>query len=140
MLQVPFASDDILQMFTRLLTDLPSRIATAIAESSPRDNFIAAIKTALKPNATIPFLWLVCTDKHLLVCNTHRTRGVYRKSTWSEINTVRRVGAVQGSMIIEVIYQDLDHDDERYPLDPGITPAVVEEFIACCRAEAYRPT
>jgi hypothetical protein len=115
------------------MSNLPSRIAAVIAESSLRDEFVAAIKTALKPNATIPFLWLVCTNKHFLVCNTHRTRGVYKKSKWSEINTVRRLGASQGSMIIEVIYQGLDQEDDRYPLEPGITPAVAEKFILCCQ-------
>lgn len=126
-------------MFTRRTDDLPERIVAALAGVSKEDEFIAAVKTALKPNATIPFLWLVCTKRDLLVCNTHRTRGLYKKSTWSEINAIRRIGESSGAIHIEVIYQGLDQDDDLYPLGPEISRAMADAFIDCC-CNDYKPT
>lgn len=120
-------------MFTRRIDVLPKRIADVILGCSPEDEFVAAVKTSLKPNATIPLLWLVCTTQYLLVCNTHRTRGLFKRLLWSEINEIRRLGVMKDSISIQVIYQDLDQEDDLYPLDPNVSRADAEEFIACCR-------
>jgi hypothetical protein len=119
-------------MFTRRIDVLPKRIAAVVQGCSSEDEFVAAVKTALKPNATIPLLWLVCTSQHLLVCNTHRTRGLSKRLPWSEINEIRRLGVIKGSISIQVIYQELDQEDDLYPLDLNVSLSDADEFIACC--------
>ena len=72
--------------------DLPDRIQSVVASVEGAGQFLGAIKTSLKPNATIPLLWLAITDGYLLLCNTHRSRGLTEKIRWSEVNCIRRRG------------------------------------------------
>ncbi|MBU6162463.1 MAG: hypothetical protein KGO50_15205 [Myxococcales bacterium] len=58
---------------------LPPRIQQLVADlCRSHGDFVAALKTAVKPNPTIPLIWLVVLQRGLLACNTHRTRGIWR--------------------------------------------------------------
>lgn len=62
----------------RTIDGLPTRIQRTLEQGGYNPGvFRAALQTALKPNATIPILWLVLVKSALLLCSTHRTRGVY---------------------------------------------------------------
>ena len=65
-------------LFTRRLDELPERIRMVVHDAGT-GAFCAALKTAYKPSFTIPSIWLVVTADDLLLCNTHRTRGLWRK-------------------------------------------------------------
>lgn len=63
----------------RNFQSLPERIrATLVARSYDPSAFILALKTAFKPSATIPILWFVVMRDAVLICNTHRERGIWR--------------------------------------------------------------
>ena len=70
-------------VFAEQLIQLPERIQNVV-ENARAGMFALALKTAYKPNATIPLIWLVLTSEALLLCNTHSTRGLwgrYSRST-----------------------------------------------------------
>jgi hypothetical protein len=67
---------------TRIVRDfrkLPPRIQDVVVSSGARvDDFALAMKSSYKPNATIPIIWFVVMAERLLLCNTHRSRGLWR--------------------------------------------------------------
>lgn len=65
-------------LFTHRLDELPERIRLVVHDAVP-GAFIVALKTSYKPTFTIPSIWLVLTSEDLLLCNTHRTRGLWRR-------------------------------------------------------------
>lgn len=116
---------------TRKLSDLPDRIVQTLRQADLASSFLSAVKTTVKPNDTIPTLWLVSTESCLLLCSTHRTRGIFRRYQWKVLNSVRKDGA-QGSTVIEIIHNDLELPNERYPIDLTIQQEDVHTFVADC--------
>jgi hypothetical protein len=58
---------------------LPDRIRSTLATHGyGAQAFVLALKTAFKPSATIPILWFVVMRDAVLLCNTHRDRGLWR--------------------------------------------------------------
>jgi hypothetical protein len=114
------------------LDQLPPRIQTLLMELGQESGFICAVKTAYKPNATIPILWLVVTRTELMLCNTHRTRGLTARHLWKEINEVRKLQNRVNANSIEIIYNDLSKENTVLPLPSGIALPVLENFIIQC--------
>jgi hypothetical protein len=92
------------------------------------------LKTALKPNATIPIVWAVLTTTALLLCTTH-PRCIWRSFRFAEINAVQ---AIEGHSL-RIISADLDTPDLLLPLPKGTEHAWLSEFILIYEMEARRP-
>jgi len=104
--------------------DLPERIRGALVNAGQADGFRYALKTALKPNATVPIVWAVITSNALLCCTTHAKRGVWRKYGFAEVNSVR-VSATR----LDIVSSDIDTPDLGLPLPDGTERAWVNEFM-----------
>ena len=77
------------------LLDLPPRAAKNLTSLISRsEQFIVAFRTAYRPNPDMPFAWLVITSRQVILCNTHRSRGVYAAHDKTDINDVRLQGKV----------------------------------------------
>jgi len=118
---------------TSALIDLPPRIASALRIAGFADSFRYAAKTTVKPNETIPFLWLVCTDSHLLLCCTHRTRGIFRKYPWGTLNEVRKATSADNHTKVEVIHDDLELADDVYAMDKSASALEIDDLVAYCK-------
>ena len=76
------------------------------------EGFIAAFKTAYKPNSTIPTLWMVVTRGALFFCSTHKTRGIYVQASNAEIDSVKlNRGRYFGLRSLTVVFRDLGKED-----------------------------
>lgn len=120
---------------TAILSALPERIVFTLEREGMASEFLCAIKTTVKPNETIPTLWLVCTENRLLLCSTHKTRGIYKRFTWSSLNDVRKIGAPTTHARLEIIQEDIDLPDEFYPIDPSVSTEDIEYFLKICRKQ-----
>ena len=112
--------------------ELPPRLQSLLSELQQEQAFICAIKTDLKPNATIPILWLFLTKSGLLLCNTHRTRGLFASHTWQEINIVRKLDDKASSTSIEIIYNDISKDNTVLPFPKSVKPTEIDSIIKSC--------
>jgi hypothetical protein len=110
------------------LSALPGRIQETLKQTKNHIGFRLGAKTDLKPNATIPFLWIVLTDTSFLLCSTHKTRGVFAAYSWQTINCVRRAGARS----IEVIHQSLDKETDVLPLTESMREDEIELLLRVC--------
>ena len=72
---------------------LPDRIRTLLANKgySPSD-CLFALRSTFRPNFALPTLWLILTQDALMLCNTHRTRGLYREFRSGDINYLHLAG------------------------------------------------
>lgn len=75
------------------------------------DEFIAAFKTTIKPNATIPILWAVIYGQGILLCNTHATRGMYRNIKKHDIDSIKLNSSQYAPPSIQIIFKDVNADD-----------------------------
>lgn len=117
-------------MLFKALSELPEKIQNVISSVSNSGKFICAVKTAFKPNATIPILWIVVTENMLLLCNTHRTRGLFYSCKWHEINCVRRRD--NQDRTLEIIHKSLDVDDCVIPLPEKMNTEEIDALIMKC--------
>jgi hypothetical protein len=70
---------------------LPPRVRANLSRQlSPGETVTVAATTDYRPNADMPFAWLVITSRQLILCSTHRTRGIYAAYSRSDINDVRQ--------------------------------------------------
>jgi len=74
-------------------------------------NFVAAFKTNIKPNATIPILWAIIYRQGILLCNTHATRGIYRDIKTNEIDSVKIKTSEYTPPVLQIIFKDILADD-----------------------------
>lgn len=75
------------------------------------DGFIASFKTNIKPDATIPLLWIIFHKNGLLFCNTHKTRGIYRTIKTEEIDSIRVIQSQLSPPTLQFIFKNLNEDD-----------------------------
>lgn len=115
------------------INQLPEKIQAVLNEQGQQSKFVCAIKTDYKPNATIPILWLVLTKTDLLLCNTHKTRGLTAKHAWNAINAVRKKAGTGKVNTIEILYTQLSDDDTVLPLPSTVTVDEVESILATCQ-------
>jgi len=92
-------------------SDLPEKISGQLP-SRVVDSYIGGVKTALKPNATIPILWMILYDDGFLFCSTHRTRGIFKDISRNEIDSIKIMKSAQFEEVkIEYIFKDLTLDN-----------------------------
>lgn len=89
---------------------LPEKIQTHIFDKCS-DNFWAAFKTSIKPNATIPLLWLVFHSRGLLFCNTHKTRGIFQEISLEEIDSFKFHRDALNRDSFSIIFKDIYEED-----------------------------
>lgn len=92
------------------LSKLPDKISRHIV-GDILSEFVAAFKTNIKPNDTIPFLWLVIHKQGLLFCNTHKTRGIFQTIHIDEIDSFKFNTYSTGNESLTIIYKSLDTSD-----------------------------
>lgn len=116
-------------------SDLPEKISGQLPGRIV-DGYIGGIKTALKPNATIPILWMILYEDGFLFCSTHRTRGIFKDISRNEINSIKiRKSAQFEEVRIEYIFKDLTLDDFVVAMPNGTD---VEEIRTILTYEKYQ--
>lgn len=81
--------------------------------------FVAAFKTNIKPNATIPILWAIIYNQGIFLCNTHATRGIYRDIKTSDIDSIKIKTSEYTPPVIQIIFKDILIDDFYIELPKG---------------------
>ena len=101
-----------------LLEPTPPRISALLHELGiDAKQVTIARKSALKLNDTLPTIWLVGTVDQIVLCCTHRTRGLWRRLSRAEINAARSEGTATGHVALRLILNG-DQDDIVIPLPP----------------------
>lgn len=110
-------------------SDLPQKITNHFADEVLA-NFVAAIKTTYKPHFNIPMLWLVIHKNGLIFCNTHKTRGLFKKISLSEIDSIRiNMSSHFSFPELRVLLKDLGEDDFVVTLPTGIDIEQIELYL-----------
>lgn len=110
---------------------IPLRIQELLKEKGVEfPDVKVAFKTAFKPNATIPTIWLIATRDEVLLCSTHRTRGLWKRLSRGEISAIRHDVDLIGSLSIRVIHCSLDEPDLILPLQKTTTPEEVQQCVS----------
>jgi len=116
-----------------LLDALPARIQQHLKEEGVETaDYICAIKTAFKPTATIPILWIVLTKGRLFLCNTHRTRSGWASYSPNDLNTFKLVRDLSGRIHFNIIHSDVERPDLCLPLPINTSPEDARELIHKC--------
>ena len=113
-------------MFVKSRGELPQRIGEVVSQAEAGE-FRAAIKTTYKPNATIPSIWIVVTSGYLLLCNTHRTRGLWRKFTVIDGQRLQLHTTSTGQRYFEL--EDIDGGRVFLPLPLTVSSSELDEFM-----------
>jgi hypothetical protein len=111
------------------INELPEKIARHVT-GEIASGFAGAFKTNIKPNATIPLLWLVIHKDGLLFCNTHRTRGIFQDIKREEIDSFKFSSSSMGSNSFSILFKDLMVEDLHIELPKGVSSKAV---ITCLR-------
>src|SRR5438876_4870736 len=89
--------------------ELPGRVrANLLKEMQQGETFRAAVATEFRPNPDMPYAWLVLTSRRFILCNSHRTRGIYAAHRFADINESRleiRAG-LSGALWLTVLLAD----------------------------------
>jgi hypothetical protein len=80
------------------------------------EEFLIAAPTLYRPNSDMPFAWLVVTSHRILLCNTHRSRGIYAEHSLREINELR----IESRSVLRILLNDAVHSDLVVPLPPDL--------------------
>ena|SRR5579884_358662 len=99
-------------------SDLPERVRENLRTVVPIGTFVLAVLTKYRPNGDMPFAWLVLRGGALVLCGSHRTRGVYAAHPFTDINEVRLEGA---GKILRILLNGPDLADLVVPLSPTLT-------------------
>jgi hypothetical protein len=108
------------------LRELPARVADNLRGRVSADRFIVAAPTEYRPNPDMPFAWLVLTADQLVLCCTHRTRGVYAAHPFEEINQVR---LESNGRVLRILLNDPASGDLTIPLHPNLSPEQIEAIV-----------
>ena len=120
----------IFTMIINKIYDLPEKIQSVISKINPKQEISCAIKTLYKPNSTIPYIWLIATKTHLLMCNTHQTRGLFKILQWSQISDIQYKQGGLGDIVIKIIFTDIEEPDLLLQLESNISQDDVKIFIS----------
>lgn len=115
--------------------DLPERIAASLRQHGAADAFRYALKTALKPDATVPIVWAVITSTAVLLCTTHARRGIWRSYQFSEIDTLRTTGNFTA---LQIISRSVEEPDLLLPLPAATERAWIDQFMQTYRQSSER--
>jgi hypothetical protein len=108
------------------VNELPARIVASLRAHGADVGFRYALKTAFKPNATIPIVWAVLSTDMLLLCTTHAKRGIWQKYGRQALNSVC---LTDNRKSLQVISADLDTPDLLLPLPEGAPGTWIDEFM-----------
>ena len=96
-------------------------------------DFICGIKTAFKPKYEIPYIWIVVTKESLLLCNTHKTRGMWALYHHNKLYNVQLKKDMAGGLSIEILEINLDKPTTKLPMPRNTNVEDANELIMCCR-------
>lgn len=112
--------------------ELPERLAAHLRKLGYEPSFQYALKTAVKPDATVPILWAALTTEALLLCSTLTRRCIWKEYRYGDINSVSFVSeSFSHSVAIEIISTSVNVPDLLLPLPVDTNPSWTEEFMAC---------
>lgn len=115
--------------------ELPERIQARVRDVAPDlGGFRAAFKTSFKPNATIPLIWLVLADRGILLCSTHRTRGVWAVLEREDIDTIVVEKGIVGAGWVKITPRKLGENDHVLPLPDRLDEKEVKPLLATWQA------
>ena len=107
-----------------MLTEKPHpRIMELLRSLGLRSSDLIVLrKSALKVNDTLPTIWIVATHQEVLLCCTHRKRGLWRRLPRRELNAARYEVNSAGGASIRIIFNSDAENDLVVPLPSGISP------------------
>jgi hypothetical protein len=119
---------------------LPARIHDLV-QSLGLDsaNMVAVLKTAYKPNATIPIIWAALFEERLLLCSTHRTRGVWRDYNPESFDTARVTRGSTRLLTLEILGKGREGGILELPLPPACTSEEASTFATTVNRELHKP-
>src|SRR5688572_16865311 len=98
--------------------DLPKQVQKHLRDVKDVDERLQlAVRTGFRVNPDLPYAWLIVTTKRILLCSTHRSRGVHADLRYRDISSIRSMGQCAG---VEILPKSLEVDDLSIPL-PEIT-------------------
>ena len=113
------------------MAELPARIQARVREAEADVGaFLFAFKTAFKPNATIPFIWLVLADRGILLCITHRSRGNWALMKRSDVDRIVVEQRLIGPGLIRISPKQLQADGHVLPLNEALEQDKVEQVLS----------
>jgi hypothetical protein len=109
----------------RSLNDLPKQVQKHLRESQkePGERLQLAARTGYRVNSDMPYAWLVLTTRRVVLCSTHRSRGIHANLAYGEISSIR--AQIKG---IEILPKDLGCADLAVPL-PDESDEDVQEIV-----------
>jgi hypothetical protein len=70
--------------------DLPRGVRMHFrAVSNPNEVFLIAARTEYRMNPDIPYAWLLVSTDRLMLCSSHKTRGVHCNLLWRQASEIR---------------------------------------------------
>lgn len=66
-------------MLIKDASKLPKRIREVVIanQADPSERLVLAVRTGFRVNNDFPFAWLIVTDRQLLICSTHKRKGLH---------------------------------------------------------------
>lgn len=117
-------------LIIRSVDQLPEKIQSALQKRKKLvGNFIISFKTLFKPNATIPILWFTLLSDGIIFLNTHKTRGVYKELTVTEINSIRIRKLSYGGNMIEIVSNNVLEKDFSIPIPREIDLNILKQSL-----------
>jgi hypothetical protein len=121
-----------------LVEPLPPRIAALLDDLGiDAEQVTVARKSALKLNETLPTIWIVGTVDQIVLCCTHRTRGLWRRLARAEVNTARAESRVGHASLR--LFLNSDQHDVVIPLPKRVTLGEAMEMAAALPATSREP-
>jgi hypothetical protein len=121
-------------MLVKSYDKLPTRLK--ISPTSPsfyKSDFICAIKTAFRPKYHIPYIWIIVTKNNLLLCNTHKTKGIWALYYYNKLYNVQLEKDIAGGLSIEILEMNLDNPTIKLPMPLNTNAEEANELIMHCR-------
>ncbi len=109
---------------------LPEKIQSALAKRKElKGQFVLAFKTFLKPNATVPLLWLAILSDGIILLNTHKTRSVFKEYPVTTLNCVRFGKVSNQESTIVLISSDILEKDYVIPFSTSIDVNIIRDAL-----------
>jgi hypothetical protein len=107
-----------------LIEKAPPRISELLRNLGIRASVVIVLrKSALKVNDTLPTIWVISTRHELLLCCTHRTRGLWKRLTRRDINAVTYEVTPTGVAHLRLVFNDPNEVDLFIPLPKQVSEA-----------------
>ncbi len=94
---------------------LPARILLVLRPLLFKDEkLLHLIKTAWKPRAGIPTLWLALTDQRFLLFSARRGHEIFVQVQLQDMNSIR----IENGNVVHALMHDVQRGDLRIPFAP----------------------